>query len=140
MGHTKGHTKRPPLRKNQSTEGCSKMHVSPRSFTVFILPSRSPSKSPCTSRHGGKANPRRRKSATRPIAAGGPVRRLIRMGWGTTRVALALALTTLGFDSPCEPDHGCAGLTGPLEGARLALNPQTQEPTEPVLASKCFPP
>ena len=37
-------------------------------------------------------------AAARSVVAGGPVRRLIRMGWGTTRVALALALATLGFD------------------------------------------
>ena len=54
-------------------------------------------------------------AAARSVVAGGPVRRLIRMGWGTTRFALALALATLGFDSPREPDHSCAGLTGPLE-------------------------
>ena len=61
-------------------------------------------------------------AAARSVVAGGPVRRLIRMGWGTTRVALALALATLGSDSPREPDHSCAGLTGPLEDDEL-LNP-----------------
>ena len=43
-------------------------------------------------------------------------------------------LGALGLDLGGEPDHSCAGLTGPLEGDWL-LTPQTQEPIQPVLAS-----